>query len=90
MVQHKTKSRTFRRVDVKTASGTKTRYDRRKPKAATCPETGEKLKGVPRVLPSELKKIPKSSRRPSRPFGGVLSSKATKALMKKKARELEL
>lgn len=70
--------------------GTKTRYDRRKPSAGTCPVTGEVLKGVPRALPCEMKKIPKSSRRPSRPFGGVLSSKATKAVMTKKARELEL
>ena len=89
-MQHKTKSRTFRRVKVRTALGTKTRYDRRKPKAGTCSVTGETLKGVPRALPSELKKIPKSSRRPSRPFGGVLSSSATRSLMKKKARELEL
>ncbi|MCF7871834.1 50S ribosomal protein L34e [Candidatus Woesearchaeota archaeon] len=89
-MQHKTKSRTFRRVKVRVVSGTKTSYQRKKPSAPTCPETGQKLKGVPRALPFELKKMPKSSKRPERPYGGVLSSEATRKLMKNKARNLEL
>ncbi|MCF7866534.1 50S ribosomal protein L34e [Candidatus Woesearchaeota archaeon] len=87
MAQHKTKSRTFARVKVRTVSGTKTRFDRRKPSLGVCPVTGETLKGVPRVNAGEMKKIAKSSRRPERPFGGVLSSKATRAIMKDKARK---
>ena len=87
MVQHKTKSRTFRRVKKRTVNGTKTTYEKRKPKTGKCPVTGEKLKGVPRATPNQLKKVPKSSRRPERPYGGVLSSKATRTIMKEKARQ---
>jgi len=89
-MQHKTKSRTFRRVKVRTINGTKTTYQRRKPKAGTCPETGETLKGVPRALPYKMKTMPKTHKRPERPFGGVLSSSAARKKIKNKARELEL
>ena len=34
------------------------------------------LPGVPSLLPYELNKLPKSKRRPNRPYGGVLSSEA--------------
>jgi len=89
MVQSKTKSRTFRRVQVKTVNGTKTRYDRRKPKAGVCSVTGETLKGVPRALPGKMKNMSKSQKRPSRPFGGVLSSRASRAEIKRRARSEE-
>lgn len=90
MVSHKTKSRTFRKVQVKTVSGTKDRYDRKKPKLGTCSVTGEKLKGVPRALPRKMSNMSKSSKRPTRPFGGVLSSSAARATIKKKTRSLKL
>ena len=51
-------------------------YRRRKPKAKTCPITGMRLNGVPRVRPAALQRIPKSARRPSRPYGGQYSHKA--------------
>jgi len=86
MREGKTKSRTFRRKDVKTINGTKVRYDRRKPKLGTCSVTGETLKGVPRALPGKIKNLSKSQKRPSRPFGGVLSSKASREEIKKRAR----
>jgi large subunit ribosomal protein L34e len=86
MVLGKTKSRTFRRVKVRTITKTKTVYKRRKPKLGTDPKTGETLKGVKRELPGKMKNIPKSQRRPSRPFGGVLSSKSSREEIKKRAR----
>lgn len=52
-----------------------------------CPVTGKVLRGVPRVTSTGMGRISKSKRAPSRPFGGVLSTKATKAMFIKKARE---
>ena len=89
-MQHKTKSRTFARISKKTVRGTKRVYIRKKPSLGTCPVTGEKLKGVPRELPVKMRNMPKSQKRPSRPFGGVLSSKAARDEIKSRARKLEL
>lgn len=89
-MQHKTKSNTFREKQVRTVSGTKKVYTRRKPKMGSCPETGETLKGVPRALPGKMKNMSKSQKRPSRPFGGVLSSRATRTRLKNKARSTKL
>jgi large subunit ribosomal protein L34e len=90
MTQSKTKSRTFARKKVRTINGTKTTYTRRKPKVGTCPRTGEKLKGVPRELPVKMKNLAKTEKRPQRPFGGVLSSKASRQELKKRVRTKEL
>ncbi len=89
-MQHKTKSRTFRRQNLRTVSGTKRVYLRRKPKLGRCGVTGQTLKGVPRELPVKMKGMPKTSKRPERPFGGVLSSKAMRFVLKDKARNKEL
>ncbi len=83
----KFKSRTFRRVrKVTPGHNNTTHYVKRKPGVATCPVYGTSLSGVPRAKPSEMKKIPKSSRRPERPYGGVLSSRASRELIKNLAR----
>jgi large subunit ribosomal protein L34e len=90
MVPHKTKSRTFARKNRVTVRGTKRVYTRRKPSLGTCSVTGQTLKGVPRELPVKLRNMPKTKKRPSRPFGGVLSSKAAREEIKSRARKLEL
>ena len=90
MTQSKTKSRTFARKQVRTVNGTKVVYARRKPKVGSCPVTGEKLKGVPRKLPGKMKNLAKTEKRPQRPFGGVLSSKASRQELKRRARNKEL
>lgn len=89
-MQHKTKSRTFARVSKRTAKGTKIVYLRRKPSLGTCAVTGKKLNGVPRAHPIELQNMPLTKKRPTRPFGGVLSSSAARDEIKKRARKLEL
>ncbi|MBL7056550.1 50S ribosomal protein L34e [Candidatus Woesearchaeota archaeon] len=81
------RSRTLRRVKVKLASRTTVHYKQRKPKLGTCGVTGQTLKGVPRELPNEIKKLSKTERRPERPYGGVLSSKAMRSVFKEKARK---
>lgn len=75
MVRGNLRSRTFRRVFVHTP-GNKTvmHYRRRKPNFAQCADCGVRLKAVPRGLPAELKNMPKTMKRPERPFGGVLCS----------------
>lgn len=89
-MQHKTKSRTFARNATRTVRGTKIVYTRKRPKLGTCSVTGEKLKGVPREYPVKLRNMPLTKKRPTRPFGGVLSSKAARDEIKSRARKLQL
>lgn len=75
MVEGKLRSRTFRRVFVKTPGGKVViQYKRRKPGFAECGGCGARLKGVPRGRVFELRNLPKTAKRPERPFGGVLCS----------------
>jgi len=48
------------------------RYRRGKVGVARCAACGRPLGGVPKLRPSELRALAKSSRRPSRPYGGNL------------------
>ena len=77
----------FRKVYVKAPGGAnKVHYRKRKPQRAHCPVFGTVLPGVARELPSKMRNMPKTAKRPERPYGGVLSSKALRVLMKDKAR----
>jgi large subunit ribosomal protein L34e len=79
MVSGKHKSNTLKKVFVRTPGGkTTVQYRKRKPSAAECSGCGIKLSGVPRERPCNLKKIPRSARRPERPFGGVLCSSCSR------------
>ena len=71
----KHKNRSFRKVKVKLASRVTTQYKRRKPAHAQCSKCGKKLSGVPRALPVEMRNMPKTKKRPERPYGGVLCSR---------------
>lgn len=84
------KSRTFRRVFVKTP-GAKTvlHYERRKPSKAHCAKCKKVLSGVPRELPHKMKTMAKTKKRPERPFGGVLCSSCSRELIKQQARSLK-
>jgi len=86
MVSGKLKSRTLRRVKIRTPNGTKTVYKHRKPSKPICGKCGVNLKGVPRARKSEIVNMPKTAKRPERPYGGVLCSKCTRALLKEKIR----
>lgn len=91
MVERKLRSRSLRRVKKTTPGGRNVIHHlKKKPKAPRCAITGEKLKGVPRESPSKMKNMPKTQKRPERPFGGVLSSKASRSVLKKKARSSSL
>jgi large subunit ribosomal protein L34e len=72
-LKHKTAS--FRKVKVKLASRVTTHYRKRNPAKAQCGMCGAELQGVPRKRPVEMRNLPKSLKRPERPYGGVLCSK---------------
>ena len=88
MVSGKHKSRSLRRVYRKTPGGRNVvQYKKRKPGKAHCAKCKKVLAGVPQARASKLKLIPKSSRRPQRPYGGVLCSRCTRALIIQKVRQ---
>lgn len=79
LAESRSKSRTFARSQVRIPSGkTVTHYSRRKNARPQCAGCGDFLKGVPRAFPSELHNIPKTQRRPQRPYGGVLCSSCSR------------
>ena len=83
MVAGRFKSRTFRRIKVKTpGSKTVTHYRKRKPSKAKCAECGDALKGVPRERPYKMARLSKTQKRPERPYGGVLCSKCARIKIK--------
>ncbi|MCB9358599.1 50S ribosomal protein L34e [Candidatus Woesearchaeota archaeon] len=89
MVSGKHKSNSKRKVFVKAPGNTvKVHYRERKPNKAVCAVYGTPLAGVARETPSKMRNMPKTAKRPERPYGGVLSSRAMREKMKKKAREL--
>lgn len=87
MVSGRYKSRTFRRIHVKLPGNrVKLHYKRRKPSKPKCGRCGSVLIGVLRELPYKMMTLPKTKKRPSRPYGGVLCSKCTRELIKEKIR----
>jgi len=84
------KSGRLRKIFVKTP-GSKTiiHYRQRKPSKAICGSCKKPLLGVPRELPAKMANLPKTAKRPERPYGGVLCSTCVRKVHKQKAREVE-
>jgi len=57
-----------------------------KPSKAKCAVCKTKLHGVPNRIPSEMRKLAKTQKRPERLFGGVLCHSCTQSVVKEKAR----
>ena len=75
MVNRQKRSRTLKRIQVKTPGGrVVTHYVKPKFGKHHCAACGSVLEGVPRVRVAEMRKLGKTERRPERPFGGVLCS----------------
>ena len=73
------KSRTKRKLYIKTPWNVTTlHYRRRKPKKLRCYECGQELHGIPHLIKSKFRNLPKTKKRPQRPYGGVLCSKCTR------------
>jgi large subunit ribosomal protein L34e len=81
------KSGRLRKIFVKTPGGrVKVHYRERKPSRAVCGNCKKQLAGVPRERPSKMMNMPKTAKRPERPYGGVLCSACMRLLMKQRAR----
>jgi large subunit ribosomal protein L34e len=81
------KSTSIRRITRKAPGGRLvTHFEYKKPSPAICGKCGSLLPGVPAERPFMIKKLSKTEKRPSRPYGGVLCSKCLRALEKEKAR----
>ncbi len=79
----RTKSRSLRRVYRRTpGKRVVVHYSARKPVKPHCASCGTVLKGVLRERPYKMMSIPKTRKRPSRPFGGVLCSKCMRKKIK--------
>ncbi|MBW2967188.1 50S ribosomal protein L34e [Candidatus Woesearchaeota archaeon] len=90
MVQPSRRSRTLRRVHRKTPGGkTALHFEKRKPSKAKCGQCGKLLPGVPRERPHKMTKLPKTKKRPERPYGGVLCSACMRKKMVASARATE-
>lgn len=88
MVRGRQKSGSKRKTFQKVPSGrVNIKYVKKNPNQAGGSEGP--LAGTPRKSGIQLKKVNLSKKRPSRPFGGVLSSADMRAKMKKKAREMK-
>lgn len=61
---------------------TKITYQQRKPSQAHCAGCNALLSGVPRANKAQLSNMPKTKKRPERPYGGVLCSKCMRATIK--------
>lgn len=84
MVRPALRSRSLRRVQRRTPGGrTVTHYEKRRPGPARCARCGRPLNGVPRLRPHALRNMSKTSKRPERPYGGVLCPRCLAELLRK-------
>ncbi len=82
------RSRSFRRVKVSTPGGKHViHYLKRRPGPAKCGSCKKPLSGVPRLRPGKLAKLPKTKKRPERPYGGQLCTSCSRELFRKKNME---
>ena len=76
MPQRRLRSRNTRKVHRKVpGNATHLHHKKRKPRNARCGNCGAELKGMPREFPMRMRSMPKTKKRPQRPFGGVLCTK---------------
>ncbi|MEM5836740.1 MAG: 50S ribosomal protein L34e [Candidatus Aenigmatarchaeota archaeon] len=55
---------------------------------AKCAVCGKELQAIPRLRSFQLRKLPKSKRKPERPFGGYLCSRCMREVFREKTRKL--
>ncbi|MBU2562014.1 MAG: 50S ribosomal protein L34e [Nanoarchaeota archaeon] len=90
MVQPSRRSRTLRRVHRRTpGSRTVLHFKKRKPAKAICSQCGKVLAGVPRERPYKMQRLPKTKKRPERPYGGRLCSACARRAIIASARKAQ-
>ncbi|MFH1455557.1 MAG: 50S ribosomal protein L34e [archaeon] len=76
------RTKTFRKVKVKTPGGKTVLHHRyRKPSKAICAMCKKILPGVSNERPTKMQNIAKSKKRPERPYGGVYCSACTRKVI---------
>jgi large subunit ribosomal protein L34e len=81
------RTRLLKKRRTKVPSGrTVTQYKKKKVNKSKCAVCGKLLSGVPRLSPSEMRKLPKTQRRPERSYGGYLCPQCLQELIKQAAR----
>jgi large subunit ribosomal protein L34e len=87
MLQGTKKSTGVRRIIRKTPGARLVfHYFRKGPVKAKCAKCGTPLHGTPNKRAIDMKRLSKTEKRPSRPFGGMYCSKCMRDLQKEKAR----
>ena len=87
MPKARLRNKTFRKVRVKVPTGVTTHYKRRTPAKAKCAKCGKALLAVPNKIPSKMQNMPKTAKRPERPYGGNLCSKCMRIVIKEGIRK---
>jgi len=64
----------------------KTDYKREKIAPQRCARCGKALSGIPRLVPSEIRKLPASQRKIGRPYGNLLCSACLRDFLKQAVR----
>ena len=80
--------KSYRQINVKVPGGrTVIQYRKRKPSKAKCASCRALLSGVPRERPFKMKNMPKTKKRPERPYGGYLCTKCARKKIIQEARK---
>lgn len=81
------RTRSRKRQDLRLPGGRfETHYKREKPDVSRCSRCGRELSRIPRLIPSELRKLPASQRRVERIYGGQLCHGCLRDLLKQTVR----
>ncbi len=89
MVRPSLRTRAIKKKRLTLPGGDKTTHYRKKHVSkAHCSDCGSELAGVPAKRAAEIKKIPKTSRRPERAYGGTLCHTCVEKKMRQKARDM--
>lgn len=83
------RTRSRKRVSKALPGGrTSVHFKREVPAKTSCGFCGNPLAGIPKMLPSEIRKLNRSKRRISRIYGGQLCSNCLKIALKQAARTI--
>ncbi|MEM5793852.1 MAG: 50S ribosomal protein L34e [Candidatus Aenigmatarchaeota archaeon] len=77
----------IKEVKVRTTKRLVIHLKKKKPKIAKCAICKKPLHGIKKLLPSEIKKLATTEKRPERIYGGYLCSNCLKEFLKEKARK---
>ena len=77
------------KIKRRTPSGKIAFHNRKeRPTPVKCANCKSPLHGIPRLIPSKMKKLSVSERRPERPYGGYLCSNCSREVFREKIRSV--